>query len=109
MSPGCPLGAHQLEDGVLGAVALPGHDAGAAHQPRRQVVHDVPVQVGHHQDVELVGILHQLGLMGLMGLMGFWGLECLGEAPGTALVWWGWVSSEVSESFRAWHNGLERK
>lgn len=61
-----PLGPppHHLEHGVLGAVALAGHDAGAAHQPRGQIVHDVPVEVGHHQHVKLVGILHQLGWEG---------------------------------------------
>lgn len=91
--------AHQLEHGVLGAVALAGHDAGAAHQPRGQVVHDVAVEVGHHQDVELVGILHQLAREWERE----WGTEAwdsCGEAqphPGTgsrARAWWGWMSSE---------------
>lgn len=89
--------AHQLEHGVLGAVALARHDAGAAHQPRGQIVHDVPVQVGHHQHVELVGVLHQLG----------WGNDGDIGNNGNGEVWstweklrgslkWGWMSSKVS-------------
>lgn len=57
---GAQLSPHHLEDGVLSAVALPGHHAGAAHQTSCQVVNDVPIEVRHHQDVELVGVLHQL-------------------------------------------------
>jgi len=51
---------HGLEHGVIGAVAFPGNDSGSSHQAGRQVIDDVPVQVGHHQHVELVRVLDQL-------------------------------------------------
>lgn len=54
------MGTDRLEHGVLGAVALSRNHPSSAHQPSCQVVDDVAIEIGHHQDVKLVWVLHQL-------------------------------------------------
>ena len=52
---------HRLKDGHTVVPDVPaGRESQPAHQPRPQVAQDVPVEVGHHQDIEIRGVLHQL-------------------------------------------------
>lgn len=49
-----------LEHHTLGAVWSPSYDTRSTHQPGREVVDDVPVQVGHDHDIELLRVWHHL-------------------------------------------------
>lgn len=51
---------HSFKHSVLCTVALPWNYSSPSDQPCCQVINDVTVQVGHHQNVKLVGILDQL-------------------------------------------------
>ena len=48
-----------LKDGAVGTDVGAGGHTQAAHQAGAQVTHDVAVQVGQHQDIEVVGVLDQ--------------------------------------------------
>lgn len=52
--------AHCFKHGVVAAVVGAGHQSGSSHQAGTHVAHHVPVQVGHHHDVKLLGFGHQL-------------------------------------------------
>lgn len=51
---------HSFKHSILGTVAFPWNYSCPSNQPCCQVINDVTVQVGHHQNVKLVGILDQL-------------------------------------------------
>lgn len=51
---------HRFKDSVVTAVVCPGHKAGPTYQACTHVAHHVPVQIGHHHHIELLGLGHQL-------------------------------------------------
>lgn len=51
---------HGFKHSILRTVAFPWYHSRPSNQPCCQVVNDVSIQVGHHQNIKLVGILDQL-------------------------------------------------
>ena len=48
-----------LEDGAVGTDVGAGGHTQATHQASAQIAHNVTVQIGQHQDIEVVGVLDQ--------------------------------------------------
>ena len=51
---------HRLKHCVLCTVALTRDHTSSPNQAGSQIVNNVPIEIGHHQHVKLVRILHQL-------------------------------------------------
>lgn len=51
---------HCFKDGVVAAIISPGHEARPSHQACTHVAYDIPVQIGHHHHIKLLGLGHQL-------------------------------------------------
>lgn len=52
---------YRLKDRILCAIALTRDHTSSPNQAGSQIVNNVPVEIGHHQHIKLVRILHQLG------------------------------------------------
>lgn len=49
-----------FKDSIVTAIIGPGNKARPSHKARTNVAHHVPVQVGHHHHIKLLGFRHQL-------------------------------------------------
>lgn len=51
---------HRFKYSIITAIISPGNEAGTSHQTCTHVAHHVPIQIGHHHHIELLGLGHQL-------------------------------------------------
>lgn len=51
---------HRFKDSIGMAIISPGHEARPSHQACTHVAHHVPIQIGHHHHIKLLGLGHQL-------------------------------------------------
>lgn len=51
---------HRLKDCIFCTIALTRDHTSSPNQASSQIVNNVPIEIGHHEHIKLVRILHQL-------------------------------------------------
>lgn len=51
---------HCFKDSIVTAIISPRHEARPSHQACTHVAYYIPVQIGHHHHIKLLGLGHQL-------------------------------------------------